>query len=393
MERWDLIVVGAGPAGATAAITARRNRPDARVLLIDRATFPRDKACGDAIAAHAFEELAHIGVSGIEDDWPEVWDLDLLGPGGHHVTGRGARPNRIIPRVDFDARLVEHAAAAGAVVRTERVRTLETDGSTFVVNRHLRAPHLIAADGANSTIRRLVQDGTSDPRHRTRSSRHHAIAIRAYARTTRHDHPTAGRAQHIEFLADGWPAYAWSFPLPDGRANIGYGLRTSQLRGGGRPELLRRLRQALPEADIEEGTVAGHPLPFSTGRPPATGRGVLFVGDAAGLINPLTGEGIFYAIASGRMAAQAVTGTQRHPALLSRPDDRYDAMLTRRFGTHFATTSLLARLLDIPSLMPIMIRAGRYPAAFADLAEIGLGEGRLTPRLLRAVLRGALQRR
>ena len=344
---------------------------------------------GDAIAAHAFDELARMGVTGIEQGWPPVGALHLVGPDGSEVTGRAARPNRVIPRETFDTELVDRATALGANLLTERVRTVVRSRGRFIVNGHHRAPALIAADGANSVVRRQVKVWSAGRRRPWRGgkvappaghSRHQAIAIRAYASTPRHEGPSGPGTQHIEFLAQGWPAYAWSFPLPDGRANVGYGLRTSEMGSGGRPELLRRLQQALPEAQIDADSVAGHPLPFSTGRPPATQGGVLFVGDAAGLINPLTGEGIFYAIASGRMAARAVTLAARPPAAL------YRAMLRRRFGAHFATTGALARLLDIQGLMPLVIRAGRDPGAFRDLTEIGLGEGRVTLRLLRAAI-------
>jgi menaquinone-9 beta-reductase len=374
-ERCDVLVVGAGPAGATAAIALRRHRPEWRVVLLDRADFPRDKACGDGVAPHAFEELALLGVHGVEGDAPPVHNLRLRAPDGTTAHGRSARPNRVIRRVELDARLVDAAVAAGAELHRHRVRDVQARSDGVEVDGRWHAPWLVAADGATSVVRARIGVAPAAPRHR-------AIAARAYG--------PAGPAhveQRIDMVAAAWPSYAWSFPLGDGTANVGYGMRLTGLRSSAagptaRQQLLDRIADAADGA-YDPATVAIHPLPFSTGRPrPDHGR-VLLVGDAAGLINPLTGEGIFYAIASGRMAGVA----------LARAGDRgaagplYRAMLRRRFGRHFATTALLARLLDVPAVFPVAVAAARDPRVYDDVAEIGLGEGVLTPRLVAALLR------
>lgn len=366
-ERCDAIVVGAGPAGASAAITLRRFRPEWRVALLDRADFPRDKACGDAIAGDAFDELGRIGVHGVKGDAPEVWDLHLSGPDGAVVVGRGRKPNRVIRRTVFDARLVDAAIDAGARLRRHQVRQMDVDDRTVTVDGVFTAPLLIAADGANSVIRRRLGIGPPADRHR-------ALAVRAYA-----DADDGQDAQYIDMIGEGWPSYAWSFPLEDGRANIGYGRRLTGLDGHARDTLLARLEH-LASGPADPNSIAMHPLPLSTGRPRPDHGQVLLTGDAAGLINPLTGEGIFYAIASGRMAAIAATRS-------ARPGPFYRAMMRRRFGRHFAATDVLARLLDHPAMFGLGIQAVREPRAFADLADIGLGEGVMTPHLLRSLLR------
>ncbi|WP_370324443.1 NAD(P)/FAD-dependent oxidoreductase [Euzebya sp.] len=372
MERADLVVVGAGPAGATAAITARRLRPGWRVVMIDRAAFPRDKACGDAIAWHAFAELARIGVTGVEGDAPPVDTLELTTPTGERARGTGRRANRVIPRTTFDARLVDHAVAAGVELVHHRVRDLTVDVDRVVVDGRFAAPHLIAADGATSVVRRRLGVPPAADRHR-------AVAARAYAPAE------PGQShQRIDVAGTGWPAYAWSFPLGDGRANVGFGMRVDAARD----RLDGRVRRTLEEGTraaaagpLEPGSLAVHPLPLSTGRPrPDHGR-VLLVGDAAGLINPLTGEGIFYAVASGRMAATALALAPDAPGPL------YRRMIRRRFGRHFATTAALARLLDLPAAMSVAMAAAQDPAVYDDIAEIGLGEGVLTPRLVWALTR------
>lgn len=366
-ERCDAIVVGAGPAGASAAITLRRFRPEWRVALLDRSDFPRDKACGDGIAGDAFDELARIGVHGVEGDAPEIWDLHLTGPNGAMVVGRGRKSNRVIRRIVFDARLVDAAIDAGARLHRHHVRQVDVADRMVTVDGAFTAPVLIAADGANSVIRRRL--GIAPP-----ADRHRALAVRAYA-----DAADGQDAQYIDMIGEGWPSYAWSFPLEDGKANIGYGRRLTGLDGHARDALLANL-QHLAAGPADPNSIAMHPLPLSTGRPrPDHGR-VLLTGDAAGLINPLTGEGIFYAIASGRMAAIAALRS-------SEPGRMYRSMMRRRFSRHFATTSVLARLLDHPAMFSLGIDAVCDPRAFADLADIGLGEGVMTPHLLGSLLR------
>ncbi|MFD0891163.1 NAD(P)/FAD-dependent oxidoreductase, partial [Streptosporangium algeriense] len=103
---WDLVVVGGGPAGSSAALRARQLRPDARVLLLDKADFPRDKACGDGIAAHGRDELALLGLPDLIADYRPTPRLSIVSPGGTEVRATVARPNHVVPRAVFDARLV-----------------------------------------------------------------------------------------------------------------------------------------------------------------------------------------------------------------------------------------------------------------------------------------------
>src|SRR5512133_1458043 len=219
-ESWDLVVVGGGPAGSAAALAARKARPDARVLLLDKADFPRGKACGDGIAAHGRDELARLGVPDLIGDYTPTVKLSVVSPGGARVSAYAARPNHVVPRKVFDARLVDAAREAGVEVRRHRVRELVQQDGQVVVDG-IRAGAVVAADGANSTIRRLL--GIAGP-----ADRHTAIAVRGYADLP----PSSERADGAQFIAmqkTGWPAYAWSFPIGDGTANVGFGMLLPQL--------------------------------------------------------------------------------------------------------------------------------------------------------------------
>ncbi|HEU4897189.1 MAG TPA: NAD(P)/FAD-dependent oxidoreductase [Actinomycetota bacterium] len=371
--RWDLIICGAGPAGAAAALEALRLRPGASVALVDKAEFPRDKACGDGIGPHAVDELAALGATGVLEGYPPIRGLRLRSPRGLEVAGDPARPNHVIPRSVLDARLVEAATAAGAQLHRVSVRDLEQHEGVVTVDGELAGRVVVGADGANSTIRRLLGLAPNPDRAL-------AIAVRGYAPA-----PAGRPEQLIAWVADGWPAYVWSFPTGTGMANVGYGLLRSRFHGG-RAELHRRLHDLLPEADPDPASLRAHHLPFSSSRPPP-GRGrVLLAGDAASLVNPLSGEGIYYALASGRLAARAA---------LTEPDDAlatYRRLLGRTLGRHLRHASVLARAIHAPTLAEAGLGAAAGSQRLFDtLVELGLGQARITPRLLAALPRGLVR--
>jgi len=374
-ETWDLVVVGGGPAGSAAALAARLRRPDARVLLLDRSDFPRDKACGDGIAAHGRDELAKLGVPDLIADYKPTTRLSVVSPGGATVSATVARPNHVVPRKVFDTRLVDAARAQGVEVRRHKVRALTQHGGTVDVDG-IRARAVVAADGAGSTVRRLLGVPMG-------AERHTAIAVRGYADLP----PGSERADGVQFIAmqkHGWPAYAWSFPIGDGTTNIGFGLMLPRLRAAGRPgkEVLHgRLAALLP--DVSGRDLLAHHLPLSTGRPATPGRGrVLLAGDAASLINPLTGEGIYYALLSGRLAGIAAVGAPSNPL------GAYRSGLRQALGSHLRTTDLLARASQSPRFMDAAIAtAARSTAVFDLIVEVGLGSGTVPLPLIWPVIK------
>jgi geranylgeranyl reductase family protein len=380
---YDVIVVGAGPAGSAAALGALRRSPHARVALLDAHSFPRDKSCGDGIAPDCFDELRNLGVSGVEHGYAPVDRLRFRTPSGRDVLALPPRANRVIPRTVFDARLVEAAVGAGATLLQGRVRGLAAgrENVTLDLGRSagvtpLQAKVVIGTDGANSTVRRALGLPGNPPSAT-------AVAMRAYAPA-----PAGIPEQLIHTIGDGWPAYAWSFPIGDGRANIGFGMLKENLEGRGRNGLTEPLARLLPHQPPEPGSDRAAHLPLSTWRPRQPDGRVLLAGDAASLINPLTGEGIFYAILSGRLAGECAVGGGEDVGAQHR------SVLRRELGRHLATTTMLARLSRNPENFDSAIAlAGRDPAALDALVDIGLGRGLLPVALagrllLRLVERG-----
>ncbi|GAA1932300.1 geranylgeranyl reductase family protein [Nocardioides hwasunensis] len=379
-ETWDLVVVGAGPAGASTALGALVADPGLRVLLLDRSDFPRDKSCGDGIAPHVLDVLAEVGVADVVDDWAPVRHLELA-RGDLRVARAMRREAHVVPREVFDARLVERAVAAGAVLRRHRVASVDTDGGTPLVSGRLAGRVVVGADGAHSLVRRTV---LGERRQRR------AIAIRGYAPTTE---AVRGR-QVIRYGLGRHPSYAWAFDRGDGWANVGYGELLAQDHDGGSPSrrlLLDQLEGLIPGSASTGGQWRGHHLPLSSWRWDQPDGPVLLVGDAAGLINPMTGEGIYYAVASGVSAGRAAA----HSIADGRPGDagaRHRRDVRRLLARHLRHTWTASRLSGSPRVVDAGIRAAaRDQHVFDTLVEIGLGGGRIDARLAGGLVRSLIR--
>jgi geranylgeranyl reductase family protein len=350
----DVIVVGGGPAGAAAAIElARAGR---EVVVVDKATFPRDKCCGDGLTTGALRLLDDLGLDpGDVSSWQGVDDVVVRSPSGREVTfplprGRGTYA-AVARRVDLDAALLDVARKAGADVhegtavtgvRTDAERvTVELDDGRATV----AAPYVVAADGMWSPVRKLV--GASTPGYRGEWH-----AFRQYFSNVG---PRAARELFVWFEPDLLPGYAWSFPLPDGRANVGFGIA----RDGGKvarvqdmaklwPDLLARphIRAVLGGGAEPEDRHLAWPIPARIDRiaRSAGGGRVLFAGDAVAADDPLTGEGIGQALLTGVLAAGAIASAgPGDPALAAR---RYDDAVDRALVADHRMSTLLQRALS-----------------------------------------------
>lgn len=395
---WDIVIVGAGPAGSTAALAALHAWPQARVAVLDKADFPRDKTCGDGVAAQVLDVLDAVGAPGLLDDWPRVHRLRLGFPDGTGVSRDLRRPTLVVPREVLDARLLAAAVARGATSLRHRARRIAPasgapapgrDGGTGpgvpVQVDGLRARVVIGADGAHSAVRAALGLPASRPGTV-------AIALRGYA-------PVSPGREHEQVIAfsgyAGWPAYAWSFPIGDGRANIGYGeALPAHGPGPSRARLTEQLQLLLPGAlpaapSLGEVRLRAHHLPLSTGRVRQPDGPVLLAGDAMGLVNPLTGEGIHAAVRSGAAAGRAAALAVRAgtPEAAGRA---YRRALRASMGPHLRHMDVVARLAKDPRV----VAAGLEVAAadgrvFDDLVDLGLADGRLTPHLVVRLVRRA----
>jgi geranylgeranyl reductase family protein len=308
--RWDVVVAGAGPAGSIAALVLAR--AGARVALADKAAFPRDKACGDLIGPRGVRLLEELGVQ--VPDAGTGSDLLVAGPsgrrsrlpafGGKTYAGHGM----VVPRRIFDDALRAAAVAAGATPLRARISgaDLAADGSVQALvtsdGSRLAGDFVIGADGPLSKV--ATAAGLLDP-----ATALWGFAIRGYL-------PATVPLPLLVLLDRSpwhiYPGYGWLFPGADGQANVGIGIGMGRRRGPAplRPDLTRLCAVLRRHGDIGPGAgpgpvIGGWLRMGGTGTPPAA-RNVLLAGDAAGLVNPLQGEGIGPAMVSARAAAEAI---------------------------------------------------------------------------------------
>ncbi len=305
----DVVVVGLGPAGTAAAIELRR--AGRSVVGIDKAVFPRDKCCGDGLTTLGLRELEHLGLDpGTIPDWFDVSGAAIRSPSGREVfvplpsTGSYAA---VAPRLQLDDALVRIAHEVGADIRDghgfERIAEHADHVTVFADGLEIAARYVIAADGMWSPVRKALganEGGYLGEWH----------GFRQYARNV--TGPSAEQL-HVWFEPDLVPGYAWSFPLPGGRVNIGFGV----LRDGTRriqdmkqlwADLLARphIVDALGVGFELEDRHTAWPIPARVDEAILTDGRVLFTGDAAMATDVMTGEGIGQALLTGRLAAEAI---------------------------------------------------------------------------------------
>ncbi|HEX6418311.1 MAG TPA: geranylgeranyl reductase family protein [Acidimicrobiales bacterium] len=319
----DVIVVGAGPAGAAAAVTlARAGR---EVTLVDKARFPRDKICGDGLTTGALRLLQGLGLDpGAVASWQRVDDVVVRGPAGHEVTfplprGRGTYA-AVARRTDLDAALVDLCRTAGVKVLDGHACTAVAEHSDQVAVAvegagEMRAAFAVAADGMWSPVRRHLGLATPGYRGEWHAFRQYFAGVG----------PRAARDLFVWFEPDLLPGYAWSFPLPGGRANVGFGIQRGgkvarvQQMAALWPDLLARphIRHVLGDAAHAEAPHRAWPIPARVDRATLASQRTLFAGDAAAATDPLTGEGIGQALLTGALAAGAIVRHGPDPAAVT----------------------------------------------------------------------------
>ncbi len=298
MDQFDVIVIGAGPAGGAAAHVAAR--AGLRVALIDRHGFPRDKLCGGGFTGRSYRYYEEIfGAPIPEEIILTKHSVEFHAHGEELARIDGIPPIHMTMRRDMDHSIVRHALASGAEDFTGcAVEALEFDTRNVVLKdgRRLGYRVLIGADGANSLVARALYGRAFD---------HDRIG---FGLEIEGPVPAEDAPVRIDFGAAEW-GYGWNFPKA-GSATIGIGGVH-----GKNPEMKAAMARYLEIFGVEGARVKGAFLPFGDVRWSPGRREVLLAGDAAGLVDPITGEGIAYAMKSGALAAEAAVEAIRenHP--------------------------------------------------------------------------------
>ena len=372
----DVIIAGAGPAGAAAA--THLARLGASVILIDRTTFPRDKVCGDFVGPAALIELGKLGIA--ETDGFLLTNIGRRGAifvDGEELISKpfpaieGIPPyGRVIPRYVFDKFIVDAARSAGArLIEGTRVTDCQAGGSAVTVELvnasggfALRCKLLIGADGSSSAVARIMR-GLAPPRC------DRFIASRAYFTNV------DGPEDRLDLYFDGtcFPGYYWLFPAGNGEANVGLGVALETLPAHNETPavMLQRLIREdnalsarLGNARLH-GKIKSWPLITYNHQLPIVFDRVMMIGDAAGLINPLNGEGIQYALLSARWAAEAVAPCLQSGDFSALALAPYAARVESELRYDMALARLIIQLTSNRALTPVWIEVFKILAARA----------------------------
>jgi menaquinone-9 beta-reductase len=375
----DVIVVGAGPAGASTAFYLARAGLD--VLVLEKSHFPREKVCGDGLTPRAVKALTAMGVPIPESDgWLRNKGLRIIGGGGRielpwpelsSYPGFGL----VRTRLDFDEILARHAQKAGARLlegvavtgpvrddRTGRIAgvTAQETANGQKKERTVRGRVVVAADGNSSRL--SVAMGL-----RRRDDRPLGVAVRTYYSSPRHDD------DYLEAWLDLWdgkkllPGYGWIFGMGDGTSNVGLGLlNTSEAFGNiDYRALLRRWLGAMPaewgfSEENRRGPVRGAALPMGFNRTPHYTSGLLLAGDSGGMVNPFNGEGIAYAMEAGEIAARVIVQALARPtaAGAERVLATYPRQLKDAYGGYYTLGRTFVELIGHPKFMRFATRHG-----------------------------------
>ncbi|GAC1314289.1 MAG: geranylgeranyl reductase family protein [Chloroflexota bacterium] len=370
----DVLIIGAGPGGSATAHFLLKAAAGLDVLLVDRATFPRDKTCGDGLTPRALRVLDGMGLRDeVERRGCPIGGYEVVAPNHRTTTATiTSDPGAVVlPRRELDNMLLEQAIKTGAqfesAVAVSRIELLAKGVRVYAENGRTFDTRLaVVATGAAFGV--LTRSGILKSQPRA------MLAARAYFENLQAD---VGQNFQLRFDNVPQPGYGWIFPVTRAKANVGVGF----LPHPGSPTVTQSFDRfvaspavaALLRGSHQTGPMRGYPIRVDFLRAPTSAPHTLLVGEAAGLVNPLTGEGIDYALESGQVAAGVLARSFAH----TRPLDtaEYHALLHQRFARTFQFSEWVRDWYCKPPLLNVLVPlANRHPELRQMLASIVLGE-------------------
>ncbi len=402
-RKYDIAIIGAGPGGSSTAYFL--SKYGFSVLLIDKTEFPRAKTCGDGLTPRALDVLADMGILGkIQQEGFRIDGIHLFAPRKKRlympIPQKGNLPNYLVtlPRLQLDQIIFEQAIEAGAIFQgnTHITQIKKIPQGVRITGKHKQHPleidarMAIIATGANLKLLRSSKIIQKAPTM--------ILAARQYFENVN------GLSNNVEAYFDGipLPGYGWVFPISETVANVGVGYWPHGIARHWKPEnatqvfknfiKLETLREMLNDAKAME-PIRGFPIRMDFTTAPTFGEGALLVGEAAGLVNPLTGEGIDFALESGKLAAGHIQHTFERGDFSPEDFLAYDALLREHFQRLFIMLTRIRKLYINPLLISRFLESAQnIPDLQLMLANIILGHQDaadcISPKTIRQVLLG-----
>ncbi|TPE45128.1 NAD(P)/FAD-dependent oxidoreductase [Pontibacter mangrovi] len=399
MHKTDICILGAGPAGATAALhLANKGIPS---LLLDKATFPRDKICGDALSGKVVNELRRIAPElpaqlGEQQEALPSWGIHFISPGGHKLSVPfmyNYNPEQDTPagfiskRIHFDDFLIEQVRQRPEIGFRENVDVAKyermPEGGFILSDKQgqalVQAKLLLVANGAQSGFTRHVAGLEQE-------AEHYCAGLRAYYKGVAG--MDADNFIELHFFKDFLPGYFWIFPLPNGEANVGVGMLSSAVsrkKVNLKKEMQRmiashsELKKRFANAEVVDD-IRGFGLPLGSRKRIISGDNYMLLGDAGALIDPFTGEGISNAMISGRWAAEQAAKCLQQQDFSAQFMQGYDKAVYNRLWKELRLSRHLQKLLRYPWLFDVVASRASKSQALAETISCMLNDVDLRER-------------
>jgi len=378
---FDLVIVGAGPAGCTTALNLKDS--GLKIALVDKAILPADKICGDALSGTVLNVIRRLP-GNCYHDFLELepktpsWGIRFSAPNGALLdvpfvlkkTPETLPPGYICKRKQFDGFLQKKVTKLTSFpILNYTVKTITRQEDSFIIsgdNGVLKTRMILGADGTHSTVGKILAGHTLDHDH-------YCLGVRTYFTGVTGLHPE--HFIELHFLKQLLPGYLWIFPMENGITNVGLGMQYKKMKSS--PEslsaLLVKIIHTEPglSARFSDAKMAGkiesHGLPLGPDSKAISGKGFLLAGDAASLVDPFSGEGVGNAMVSGEIAANiiktAFTANDISAGFLS----KYDNLIRKRMWRELKTSKTIQKLCSYPALFNFVVNKANRNTEFREM--------------------------